>query len=294
MRVDNEMVLQIIQGKSMTEGEKLQKILARGGYGSRREIERLIEQGLVQLNGRTAKLGDRATTDDKIQVRGHTVKATRLAKQPTQVLLYHKPEGRVCSRADEQGRDSIFDQLPPIHNGRWISIGRLDINTSGLLIVTNNGELANRMMHPSYELEREYAVRIFGEVGDDVLARLRQGVMLEDGLAKFDHVSRIPSDEDAINQWFRVILKEGRYREVRRLWESQGLQVSRLMRIRYGDFSLPRGLRRGKSEPLNWIQVNKLLADVGLAKEVRPDLRSHASGDERKKRSAPIATRRRT
>ena len=159
----------------MTVGEKLQKILARGGYGSRREIERLIEQGLVQLNGRTAKLGDRATEDDKIQVRGHTVKATRLTQQPTQVLLYHKPEGLVCSRSDEQARDTIFEQLPTIKNGRWITIGRLDINTSGLLMVTNNGELANRMMHPSYEMEREYAVRIFGAVSDEILAQLRLG-----------------------------------------------------------------------------------------------------------------------
>lgn len=276
----------------MMTGEKLQKILARGGYGSRREIERMIEQGLVQLNGRTAKLGDRASETDKIQLRGHTVKATRLVKQPTQVLLYHKPDGLVCSRSDEQARDTIFDQLPPITNGRWITIGRLDINTSGLLLVTNNGELANRLMHPSYEIEREYAVRIFGEVTEEILTNLRQGVMLDDGEAKFNHVSRLPSDEDAQNQWFRVILKEGRYREVRRLWESQGLQVSRLMRVRYGDFSMPRTLRRGRTEALNWMQINKLLKTVDLPQEARPDLRVQGARSNTKTTSRTKTRRR--
>lgn len=277
----------------MVNDEKLQKILARAGYGSRREIERLIEQGLVQLNGRTAKLGDRATEQDRIQVRGHVVKATRLAKQPTQVLLYHKPEGLVCSRSDEQQRETIFDHLPPIHNGRWISIGRLDMNTTGLLIITNNGELANRMMHPSFEVEREYAVRIFGEVTEEMLTRLRQGVELEDGLALFNYVGRLPSDEEAQNQWFRVILKEGRYREVRRLWESQGVQVSRLMRVRYGDISLPRNLRRGKTQSLDWIQVNKLLKQAGLPAESRPDLRHSSRVEPRPLGGKSIPTRRR-
>ena len=272
-------------------GEKLQKILARGGYGSRREIERMIEQGLVHLNGRTAQLGDRATENDKIQIRGNTVKATRLTKQPTEVLMYHKPEGLVCSRSDEQARDTIFDQLPSIKNGRWISIGRLDINTSGLLLVTNNGELANRLMHPSYEMEREYAVRIFGEVTDAMLTALRQGVELEDGLAKFNLVSRLPSEDEAQNQWYRVVLKEGRYREVRRLWESQGVQVSRLMRVRYGDISLPRNLRRGQTRALTWAQVNQLLKSVDLPPEPRPDLRN--APDEQAKRSARRPMRRR-
>lgn len=257
----------------MVNGEKLQKVLARGGYGSRREIERMIEQGLVRLNGRPAKLGDRATEQDKIQLRGQTVKPTRLTQQPTEVLVYHKPDGLVCSRSDDKARDTIFSQLPPIKNGRWISIGRLDINTSGLLLVTNNGELANRLMHPSYEVDREYAVRIFGEVTDAMLAQLRKGVMLEDGEAKFDHVVRLPSEDEAQNQWYKVVLKEGRYREVRRLWESQGVQVSRLMRVRYGDISLPKNLRRGKTQPLTWVQVNQLLKSVGLPAEARPDLR---------------------
>lgn len=278
----------------MITGEKLQKILARGGYGSRREIERLIEQGLVQLNGRTAQLGDRAVETDRIQVRGTTIKQTRLVKQPTEIILYNKPEGLVCTRNDEKARDTIFDELPRLVNGRWISIGRLDINTSGLLLLTNNGELANRLMHPSFEVEREYAVRVFGEVADDVLTNLRQGVMLEDGLAKFDHVSKLPSDEDAQNQWFRVVLKEGRYREVRRLWESQGVQVSRLMRVRYGEFSLPRNLRRGKTQALTWQQVNSLLKSVDLPQEARPDLRGQVKVKSTdKKTPIPINSRRR-
>jgi 23S rRNA pseudouridine2605 synthase len=272
----------------MIQGEKLQKMLARGGFGSRREIERMIEQGLVQLNGRTAKLGDRAVETDKIQVRGHSVKNTRLAQQPTEVLYYHKPDGLVCSRSDEQARDTIFSQLPPIRNGRWISIGRLDINTSGLLLVTNNGELANRLMHPSYELEREYAVRIFGEVTEEILTNLRQGVVLEDGEAKFNHVSRLPSDEDAQNQWYRVILKEGRYREVRRLWESQGVQVSRLMRVRYGDFSLPSNLRRGQTRAFDWKEVNRLLKSVDLPQENRPDQRQSAKPETSQTVKKPI------
>lgn len=264
--------------------EKLQKILARAGYGSRRQIEQLIEQGLVQVNGRTAKLGDRANEQSQLSVRGQKVRAERLEKQPTQVILYHKPDGLVCSRQDEQGRDSIFSQLPKIIHGRWISIGRLDLNTSGLLLLTNNGELANRMMHPSYELEREYAVRIFGEVTEEILARLRTGVQLDDGLAKFDYVGKLPSDEEAQNQWFRVILREGKYREVRRLWEAQGVKVSRLIRVRYGDISLPKGLRRGKTEALNWMQVNKLLKAVDLSEEARPDLRHRPEAAERQKR----------
>lgn len=255
------------------QGEKLQKILARAGFGSRREVERLIEQGAVKVNGRTATLGDRALPSDILKVNDVPVKQTRLTKQPTQVILYNKPEGQVTSRKDEKGRDTVFQHLPRIINSRWVAIGRLDINTSGLLIFTNNGELANRMMHPSYEVEREYSVRVFGEVTDEILKQLRKGVNLEDGWAKFDRVVRIPDqEEESLNQWFRVVLKEGRNREVRRIWEAVGLQVSRLIRTRYGQFQLPRNLRQGKSEPLTWKQVNQLLKSVGLPEEPRPDL----------------------
>ncbi|WP_024851111.1 23S rRNA pseudouridine(2605) synthase RluB [Hydrogenovibrio kuenenii] len=254
-------------------GEKLQKILARAGFGSRREVERLIESGLVKVNNKVATLGDRAMPDDNIKVRDQAVKETRLAKQATQVILYNKPEGQVCSRKDEKGRDTVYLHLPRIINGRWVSIGRLDLNTSGLLIFTNNGELANRMMHPSYEIEREYSVRVFGEVTDEIIKTLKKGVKLEDGVAKFDKVDRLQmQEEDSVNQWYRVVLKEGKNREVRRMWESQGVKVSRLIRTRYGEFSLPRNLRRGKTEPLTWKQVNQLLKSVDLSAEPRPDL----------------------
>lgn len=253
-------------------GEKLQKILARAGFGSRREVEKLISERLVKVNGRLARLGDRAQSGDKIKVRDQLVKETRLAKQPTQVILYNKPEGQVTSRKDEKGRDTVFQHLPRIINSRWVAIGRLDMNTSGLLIFTNNGELANRMMHPSYEVEREYSVRVFGEVSEEALKQLKKGVKLEDGWAKFDRITKLPQqDEESINQWYKVTLKEGRNREVRRMWEAVGVQVSRLIRTRYGLFQLSRNLRQGKSEPLTWRQVNQLLKSVGLPEEPRPD-----------------------
>jgi len=269
--------------KKIPTDEKLQKILARGGFGSRRDVEKLIEEGLVKVNNKIATLGDRALPTDQIKVRDQLVKETRLEKQPTQVILYNKPEGQVCSRKDEKGRETIFTSLPRIINSRWVSIGRLDMNTSGLLILTNNGELANRMMHPSYEVEREYSVRVFGEVNEAVLKQLKKGVMSEDGMARFETIGKIPQqDEDAINQWYRVVIKEGRNREVRRMWESQGVQVSRLIRTRYGAFSLPRMLKRGKSEPLTWKQVNQLLKSVGLPEEKSPDLRHQTSSLEAK------------
>lgn len=266
-------------------GEKLQKILARAGFGSRRSVETLIAEGLVKVNGRTAKLGDRATTQDKIKVKDKPIKESRLQLQPTQVILYNKPEGRVCTRKDEQGRQTIFQQLPRIINGRWVSIGRLDLNTSGLLILTNNGELANRMMHPSYEMEREYTVRVFGELTDQQLKQVTKGVQLEDGPARFTKVTKMQkySDDESINNWYRVTLKEGRYREVRRIWEAVGVQVSRLHRVRYGDFSLPRNLRRGKTQELTWKQVNQLLRSVGLKEEARPDMRTSSGGTGQKK-----------
>jgi len=255
-------------------GEKLQKILARAGFGSRREVEKLIAEGIVKVNSKVATLGDRAHATDTIKVRDQLVKETRLAAQPTQVILYNKPEGLVCSRKDEKGRETIFNSLPRIINSRWVSVGRLDMNTSGLLVLTNNGELANRMMHPSYEMEREYSVRVFGEVSEEIIKRLEKGVKLEDGFAKFESIGKIPQQgEDSINQWYRVVIKEGRNREVRRIWESQGVQVSRLIRTRYGEFTLPRMLRRGKSEALTWKQINQLLKSVDMQPEARPDLR---------------------
>ena len=276
-------------------GEKLQKILARAGFGSRRSVEEMISQGLVKINGRTATLGDRALPADTLKVNDQLVKETRLEKQATKVILYNKPEGEICSRKDEKGRETIFDHLPRIYNGRWVSIGRLDINTAGLLILTNNGELANRMMHPSYEVEREYSVRVFGEITEEILNNLRKGVMLEDGLAKFERITKLPQqDDDSINQWYKVIIKEGRNREVRRIWESQGVQVNRLIRTRYGIFTLPRSLRRSKTEELTWKQVNQLLKSLELPEEPRPDLRHAATLRERERnRKGPKSSARR-
>ncbi|MEA1988359.1 MAG: pseudouridine synthase [Pseudomonadota bacterium] len=276
--------------------EKLQKILARAGFGSRRSVETLITEGLVKVNGRTAKLGDRATAADKIKVKDQAVKESRLQKQPTQVILYNKPEGRVCTRNDDKGRETIFQQLPRIINGRWISIGRLDLNTSGLLILTNNGELANRMMHPSYEVEREYTVRVFGEVSDEALKQVVKGVQLDDGPARFNKVTKMQTslESESINKWYKVTIKEGRYREVRRIWEAVGVQVSRLHRVRYGQFSIPRNLRKGKTEELTWKQINQLLKSVDLKEEARPDLRSNRQAGEKKQKrmhshSKPVA-----
>lgn len=290
-----------IRREDSPDGEKLQKILARAGFGSRRSVEEMIEQGLVKINGRVATLGDRALPADVLKVKDQQVKETRLEKQATKVILYNKPEGEICTRKDEKGRETIFDHLPKIFNSRWISIGRLDLNTAGLLVLTNNGELANRMMHPSFEMEREYSVRVFGEISEEVLNNLRKGVMLEDGFAKFERVTRmLQQDDESINQWYKVVIKEGRNREVRRIWESQGVQVSRLIRTRYGEFSLPRNLRRSKTEELTWKQVNQLLKSLDLPEEVRPDLRHAVTLKERARNAKgpktknPSATRKTT
>lgn len=226
---------------SAESGERVQKVLARAGFGSRREIEGWIEEGRVKLNGAVALLGTRLNAGDKLEVNGRVINWQKFDDQPTRVLLYHKSVGEVVTRKDPEGRPTVFDQLPKIQNGRWIAVGRLDINTSGLLLVTNNGELANSLMHPSTQIEREYAVRILGEVPDSVLDRLKQGVQLDDGLAKFGQIHF--SGGEGANKWFYVTVTEGRNRLVRRLWESQNITVSRLMRVRYGPIVLPDGLK---------------------------------------------------
>jgi len=243
--------------------EKLQKVLARAGYGSRRELEEWIKSGRIKVNNQVATLGDRVSETDRISVDGKPVQQARLKERRSRVLVYHKPIGEVCTRSDPEGRDTIFNHLPRLASGRWITIGRLDLNTSGLLLMTTDGDLANRMMHPSHQVEREYAVRVLGEVTADMLKRLKEGVELDDGPAHFDVVAR--AGGDGANQWYHVILREGRNREVRRLWESQGVQVSRLMRVRYGAVSLPRGQRPGRWEDLPDDAVNALRKSVGLA-----------------------------
>ena len=222
--------------------EKLQKILAREGLASRREIERWIADGRIKLNGKLATLGDRASLTDKITVDGNPVNIS--TDVTTRVLLYHKPEGEICTRNDPEGRPTVFAKLPVLHDGRWISIGRLDINTCGILLFTNDGDLANKQMHPSSEIEREYACRVNGEISPASLSRLRKGVKLEDGMGKFDMIEK--SGGEGKNQWYHVIVKAGRNRLVRRLWESQNISVSRLIRVRYGIIVLPRSLKSGE------------------------------------------------
>lgn len=246
--------------------EKLQKVLANNGLGSRREMERWIEDGRVKVNGKLATLGDRVLTHDKLAVDGHDI-ARAKEKSPCRVLMYNKPEGELCARVDPEGRPTVFERLPKLEGERWITVGRLDINTSGLLLFTNDGELANRLMHPSHEVEREYAVRVYGEVTPKMLRDLSQGVKLEDGMAKFNHIHVRPGDPESLNHWFNVTLSEGRNREVRRLWESQGVQVSRLIRVRYGNLELFKRLPQGAWVELDIEKVNALRKMVQLPEE---------------------------
>ncbi|CAA6803236.1 MAG: Ribosomal large subunit pseudouridine synthase B (EC [uncultured Thiotrichaceae bacterium] len=245
--------------------ERIQKILARAGYGSRREVESWIKKGDITVNGQTATLGQKITESAKVVLRGQKLRLSTKLKTTPRVLMYHKPVGQICTRDDPERRETVFDKLPKLSSGRWISIGRLDINTDGLLLFSNDGDLANKLMHPSSEVEREYAVRILGKVDPDMLKRMRDGVELEDGKASFDTI-KFKGGEGA-NQWYHVTLKEGRNREVRRLWESQGLTVSRLRRVRYGDIELDRRLRAGNYEDMPARRMRKLYESVGLSCE---------------------------
>ncbi|QEH08698.1 23S rRNA pseudouridine(2605) synthase RluB [Histophilus somni] len=249
------------------EGERLQKVLARAGQGSRRTIEAMISANRISIDGKMATLGDRVDIHSgvKIRIDGHIVNLTQAQKEVCRVLLYYKPEGELCTRHDPEGRATVFDRLPRLNGSRWIAVGRLDINTSGLLLFTTDGELANRLMHPRHEVEREYAVRVFGEVDDAMIARLRKGVQLEDGPANFTSIKA--TGGQGMNQWFDVTLIEGRNREVRRLWESQGIQVSRLIRIRYGNIKLTKSLPRGGWEEMDLTNINYLRKLVGLPPE---------------------------
>ncbi len=239
--------------------ERLQKLLAAAGHGSRRQIESWIRAGRLTVDGRLAALGERATADADIRLDGTRLALTPAARASHEVLVYHKPAGEVSTRSDPQGRPTVFDHLPPPRHGRWIIIGRLDVNTTGLLLFTTDGALAHRLMHPSSEVEREYRVRVRGRPTAAVLARLRSGVELEDGPARFDRIEPThptagqerSEDSGAAHAWFRVVLHEGRNREVRRLWEAVGFEVSRLMRLRYGGVTLPADLRPGQWQRLD-------------------------------------------
>ena len=251
--------------------EKLQKVLANQGLGSRREMERWIDAGRVSVDGKVATLGDRVEPTQQIRVDAHLL--SRQTEKPVcRVLMYNKPEGELCSRHDPEGRATVFERLPAIRVGRWIAVGRLDINTSGLLLFTNDGELANRLMHPKCEVEREYAVRVFGEVSSKTLKTLTDGVELEDGKAKFTTIvprSNSVNDEDSMNKWYNVTLSEGKNREVRRLWESQDVQVSRLMRVRYGPVELQKRLPQGAWVELPLAELNSLRKLVQLDEETQ-------------------------
>ncbi|HKM16486.1 MAG TPA: 23S rRNA pseudouridine(2605) synthase RluB [Marinospirillum sp.] len=245
--------------------EKLQKVLARSGLGSRREMETVIDAGLVTINGRTAVLGDRIGEQDQVTVKGRPVQLKAESDLPRRVIMYNKPEGELVTRKDPEGRRTVFDHLPKLRGERWIAIGRLDINTAGLLLFTNDGELANRLMHPSHQVEREYAVRVMGEVTDEMLQAMRDGVMLEDGLASFSAIQLVGGE--GINVWYHVVINEGRNREVRRLWESQGVTVSRLKRVRYGNISLDKRTKMGEWIELTQTEVDDLSGLGGLAKK---------------------------
>jgi 23S rRNA pseudouridine2605 synthase len=243
--------------------EKIQKVLARAGFASRRQIEQWIEEGRIRVNQQTAKIGDRIGEGDVVELDGKRVSAQRIQAADRRVLMYHKDVGTVCTRSDPEGRKTVFDDLPKLRGSRWILVGRLDITTTGLLLVTTDGELANRLMHPSYELDREYLVRVLGKVDEAMLARLLQGVELEDGMAQFESIFDLGGE--GANHWYKVVVKEGRNREVRRLWESQGIQVSRLSRVRFGPISLPKSLRRGKWADVEDQHISKLCELVGLS-----------------------------
>lgn len=242
--------------------ERIQKLLSRAGYGSRREIERWVTAGDITVNGVIATSGQAISETDKVTLRGKVLKLASKLKARPQVLLYHKQMGEICSLNDPEGRPTVFDNLPKINSGRWIQVGRLDINTDGLLLFTTDGELANRLMHPSYEVERIYASRILGNVTEEIIERLQEGVMLEDGKAKFTNITF--DGGGGANKWFHVTLKEGKNREVRRLWESQDLIVSRLRRISYAKIPLKRSLRAGEFEDLDIKIMRKLYEKVGL------------------------------
>lgn len=236
--------------------EKIQKVLANAGLGSRREIETWITAGRVTVNGKVANLGERMSYHDLVCVDGREIKLVKSKNQQARVLIYHKPEGEMCTRHDPEGRRTIFESLPIIRNSRWICVGRLDLNTSGLLLITNNGELANHLMHPSSEIEREYAVRVRGDMDARVLEKLEKGVKLEDGMARFQSI--VDAGGSGSNHWYHVIVKEGRNRLVRRLWEAVGFTVSRLIRIRFGPIYLPSNLRSGHHFELTNEEVNQL------------------------------------
>ncbi|MBV7568628.1 23S rRNA pseudouridine(2605) synthase RluB [Pseudomonas sp. PDM27] len=272
-------------------GEKLQKVLARIGVGSRRDVEAWISHGRIKVNGKDATLGQRVDMHDAITIDGKVIKREEAAESVRRVIMYNKPDGEICTRVDPEGRPTVFDKMPRPKEGRWINIGRLDINTTGLLMFTTDGELANRLMHPSYEMDREYAVRVRGEVDDEMIERLKAGVVLEDGPAKFTDIKQAPGGE-GFNHWYHCVVMEGRNREVRRLWESQGLVVSRLKRVRFGPVFLNSDLPMGRWREMSQYEVDILSAEVGLTPVAMPQMNAKSKDKldrMQRKSSRPMA-----
>jgi 23S rRNA pseudouridine2605 synthase len=248
--------------------ERIQKFLANQGVGSRRQIDAMLQQGRIAVNGKVAKPGDQIDGREKVAIDGKLLRLQRHESRP-KILMYHKPIGEVCTRSDPEGRDTVYKNLPGLNQGRWVGIGRLDINTSGLLLFTNDGALANRLMHPSFEVEREYAVRVHGAVSIEMLQQLRDGIELDDGPAHFDDI--LDSGGSGSNHWYHVVLTEGRNREVRRLWEAVGVVVSRLVRVRYEQFTLPKWLKPGKSRFLDDDVVTRVYQRLELTQKKPAD-----------------------
>ncbi len=265
---------------AIPQGERLQKVLANAGFGSRREIEGWIKEGRVKINGKLAKLGDRVVGDDLVQVGNRRVRIDRISEIERRIIVYNKPEGEVVTRHDPEGRPTAFHRLPKLKSsGRWIAVGRLDINSSGLMLFTTDGELANRLMHPSKAVEREYAVRVLGAITQEMLETLVNGVELEDGPARFEDV--VESGGEGANRWFHVVIMEGRNREVRRMWEAVGAKVNRLKRVRYGPVMLGDRLHVGKCRDLDRKEMTEILGMVGLEQEKTG---SQKSSDHRQQR----------
>ncbi|MGB0495418.1 MAG: 23S rRNA pseudouridine(2605) synthase RluB [Kangiellaceae bacterium] len=266
--------------KDSISENKLQKIMANAGIASRRESERWIEAGRVSVNGKTSTIGDRASSHDVIRVDGKPIRLTKPEDFKRVMIAYHKPEGEISTQKDPEGRPTIFDTLPKVRNSRWISVGRLDFNTSGLIFFTNDGEMANKLMHPSLEVVRKYAVRVRGQVHDEMIQSLLDGVELEDGFAKFESIEAAGGERS--NHWYHVTLREGKNREVRRLWEAFDVQVSRLHRIAYGPFELPRALKRGRWRELTREELSEFEKITGLnSSQGVKQIRQH-KGDKRK------------
>lgn len=256
------------------DAPKLHKVLAEAGLGSRRDMEELIIAGRVSVNGEPAHIGQRILPTDQVRINGKLIQR-KVSKRPPRVLVYHKPAGEIVSNNDPEGRPSVFDRLPSMKNGKWLAVGRLDFNTEGLLLFTTSGDLANRLMHPRYGIDREYAVRTLGELEEGMRQKLLAGVELEDGLAQFSRIA--DGGGEGVNKWYRVTIGEGRNREVRRMFEAVGLTVSRLIRTRYGSMTLPSSLKRGRWEEMDEHGVRALMAMSGLEKQ---------AGDGGKKRNA--------